>query len=402
MLPNAMPRQILLTVLITCIALVAPAAELPTADPESVWMSSARLERVNLWLEEMVEAKQAAGFVTLVSRHGKVVHHRATGTKGMDESDAMPLDALFDIASMTKPITAAAALMLLEEGRFTLGEPVSKHLPEFAEPMIATDAGGPTPAKRTMTIRHLFTHTSGVRDPRGRAETYTFSTMDAYMKEFSQLPLQAEPGSRWIYGDSLDVLGYLVERLSGQGLDTFLQERVFDPLGMADTHYWPPAKKQDRRALLVVDGKDDPTRVSREPLEAGKSKTFIAGASGLHTTAADYWRFCQMLLDGGTLQNKRLLGPRTVSWMAQNHLEPGTDFRPGLGYGLGVAVVTDRAKLDYPYSEGSYYWGGSQGTVFWIDPGEELIGILMVQVRPGGALKLREKFAALVYSAILN
>lgn len=397
-----MLRQTPLIVLIACIALVAPAAELPTADPESVWMSSARLERVNLWLDEMVEARQAAGFVTLVARHGKVVHHRATGTLGMDVSDAMPLDALFDIASMTKPITAAAALMLLEKGRFTLGEAVSIHLPEFADPMVAAEGGDLAPAKRTMTIRHLFTHTSGVRDPRGRAETYAFPTMDAYMKEFSQLPLQAEPGTRWIYGDSLDVLGYLVERVSGQGLDAFLQERVFDPLGMADTHYWPPASKQDRRALLVVDGKDDPARVSREPREAGKSKTFIAGASGLHTTAADYWRFCQMLLNGGELANRRLLGPRTVGWMAQNHLERGTSFRPGLGYGLGVAVVTDRAKLDYPYSEGSYYWGGSQGTVFWIDPSEQLIGILMVQVRPGGALKLREKFAAIVYSAILN
>ena len=400
--PRTMLRQTLLIVLIACIALVAPAAELPTADPESVWMSSARLERVNLWLDEMVEARQAAGFVTLVARHGKVVHHRATGTLGMDVSDAMPLDALFDIASMTKPITAAAALTLLEKGRFTLGEAVSMHLPEFADPMVAAEAGDLAPAKRTMTIRHLFTHTSGVRDPRGRAETYAFPTMDAYMKEFSQLPLQAEPGTRWIYGDSLDVLGYLVERVSGQGLDAFLQERVFDPLGMADTHYWPPASKQDRRALLVVDGKDDPARVSREPREAGKSKTFIAGASGLHTTAADYWRFCQMLLNGGELENRRLLGPRTVGWMAQNHLERGTSFRPGLGYGLGVAVVTDRAKLDYPYSEGSYYWGGSQGTVFWIDPSEQLIGILMVQVRPGGALKLREKFAAIVYSAILN
>lgn len=397
-----MLRQILLTALITAIGLVAPAAELPTADPESVWMSSARLGRINLWLDEMVDAKQAAGFVTLVSRHGKVVHHRATGIKGMEVPDAMPLDALFDIASMTKPITAAAALMLLEEGRFTLGESVSKHLPEFTDPMVAADARDLAPAERTMTIRHLFTHTSGVRDPRGRAETYSFSTMEEYMQEFSQLPLQAEPGTRWIYGDSLDVLGHLVERVSGQRLDAFLQERVFDPLRMTDTHYWPPSSKQERRALLVVDGRDDPTRASREPLEAGKSKTFISGASGLHTTAADYWRFCQMLLNGGELENKRLLGPRTVSWMAQNHLEQGTDFRPGLGYGLGVAVVTDRAKLDQPYSKGSYYWGGSQGTVFWIDPSEQLIGILMVQVRPGGALKLREKFAALVYSAILN
>ena len=171
---------------------------------------------------------------------------------------------------------------------------------------------------------------------------------------------------------------------------------------MRDTHYWPPESKQSRRAVIVVNGKDDPTRVSREPIEAGQSKTFIAGASGLHTTAADYWRFCQMLLNGGKFGGKRLLGPRTVELIADNHLERGTAFRPGLGFGLGFAVVTDRGRAGLPYSEGSYYWGGSQGTVFWIDPAEELVGILMVQVRPGGRLRLREKFGALAYSAIVD
>ena len=217
-----------------------------------------------------------------------------------------------------------------------------------------------------------------------------------------KLPLQAEPGSKWIYGDSLDVLGYLIERVSGQRLDDFLQDRLLDPLGMTDTHYWPPEPKQQRRALLVVRGEDDPTRVSREPVEAGKRKTFISGASGLHMTAADYWRFSQMLLNGGEFNGSRILGPRTVSLMAENHLEHGTPYRPGLGFGLGVAVVTDRAKVNFPYSIGSYYWGGSQGTLYWIDPAEELIGVLMVQTRPREGLRLREKFAALVYSAIVD
>ena len=198
------------------------------------------------------------------------------------------------------------------------------------------------------------------------------------------------------------MLGYLVERVSKQRLDRFLQQRVLDPLGMTDTHYWPPAAKQRRRALLVVDGKDDPQRLSREPAAAAEAQTFIAGASGLHTTAADYWRFCQMLLNGGELDGKRLLGPRTVSLIAENHLEQGTPYAPGLGFGLGVAVVLDRAKTASPYSVGSYYWGGSQGTLFWIDPAEELIGVLMTQARPAGRLKLRQKFAALAYSAIID
>ena len=314
----------------------------------------------------------------------------------------MPPDALFDIASMTKPLAAVAALTLLEEGRITLGDSVADHLPEFAVRRVDLGSGWLVPAKRDVTVRHLFTHTSGVSDPRNRAETYAFPTMADYMQEFVKLPLRAQPGSRWIYGDSLDLLGHLVERVAGQSLDAVLQERILGPLGMVDTHYWPPAGKQDRRASLVVDGADDPTRASREPLEAARLKTFFSGASGIQSTAADYWRFCQMLLNGGELAGRRVLGPRTVSLMAEDHLETGTEFRPGHGFGLGVAVVTDRSSSGLPYTAGSYYWGGSQGTLFWIDPAEELIGILMVQVRPQGDLKVRQRFAALVYSSIVD
>lgn len=394
------PRIVAL--LISVGLLLSASTELKLADPEAVGMSSQRLERINAWVDGMVESNSAAGFVTLVARRGRVVHHRAAGTLGMENSDPMQRDSIFDIASMTKPVTAVAALMLYEEGRIALGDPVARHVPEFSEPMVGDDSATSSPAKRSMLVRHLFTHTSGARDPRGRAETYAFPSMSVYMKEFAKLPMQAEPGSRWIYGDSLDVLGYLVERVSGQGLDAFIQARILDPLGMRDTHYWPPDSKQSRRATIVVNGKDDPARVSREPVEAGRAKTFIAGASGLHTTAADYWRFCQMLLNGGEFGGKRLLGPRTVSLIADNHLERGTAFRPGLGFGLGFAFVTDRGRAGLPYTEGSYYWGGSQGTVFWIDPSEELVGILMVQVRPGGPLQLREKFGALTYSAIVD
>ena len=399
---RAMLCRSLLTFLLGTISLIAQPAPIRVADPESVGMSAERLRRLETWLDEMVQERQAAGFVALVARKGKVVHHRATGTKGMSDSEAMPLDALFDVASMTKPLTAVAAVMLYEEGRITLSEAVSAHLPEFKNPEVAARRGKTVPAKGEMRVRHLFTHTSGVRDPRGRAETYAFPTMEAYMKEFAQIPLQAEPGSEWIYGDSLDVLGYLVERVTGGGLDEFLQKRLLDPLGMVNTHYWPPESKQKRRALLVVDGDDDPTRVSREPVEAGTARTFISGASGLHTTASDYWRFCQMLLNGGVFRGVRLLAPRSVSVISEDHLEEGTSYRPGLGFGLGVAVVLDRANSGLPYSAGSYYWGGSQGTVFWIDPAEELIGVLMVQVRPSGSLRLREKFGALVYSSIVE
>ncbi len=401
-MPQIKLPRLLIALLASAAVLAGESSPIRIAEPESVGMSSERLGRIGQWLDRLVRDRHAAGFVSLVARNGMVVHHRATGTRGTEVNEPMPLDALFDVASMTKPLTAVAALLLYEEGHITLSDSVSAHLPEFRDPLVVARRGKPVAARAEMTIRHLFTHTSGVQDPRTRAETYAFPTMEAYMKEFAGLPLQAEPGSKWIYGDSLDVLGYLVERVSGQGLDQFLQERILDPLGMKDTHYWPPDSKHARRALLVVDSKDDPTRVSREPVEAGEDRTFFSGASGLQSTAADYWRFCQMLLNGGKMRGIRLLGSRSVALMAEDHLEDGTLFRPGHGFGLGVAVVLDRARSALPYSAGSYYWGGSQGTVFWIDPVEELIGVLMVQVRPSGHLKLREKFGALVYSAIVD
>jgi CubicO group peptidase (beta-lactamase class C family) len=313
----------------------------------------------------------------------------------------MPLDAIFDLASMTKPLTAVAALMLLEEGRYIVNDPISAYLPEFKNPKVQPARSSAAPTKRSITVHDLLTHTSGISDPRSRAETFAFPTLAAYIKDVARLPLQAQPGSTWIYGDSFDVLGYLVEQVSGTPLDRFIAERILKPLGMSDTDYWPTAEKDSRRAVLVVDGKDDPDSTSRRPLAAAQAKTFIGGASGLYSTAADYWRFSQMLLDGGSFSGRRLLGPKTIAWMSQNHIADNSTYEaPGLRFGLGFAVVTDPGSLGYPYSKGAYFWGGSQGTVFWIDPAEELTGVLMVQVTPNGQLRLREKFAAIVYSAI--
>ncbi len=378
------------------------AGELPVAKPESVGMSSERLDRIGVWLRGMVEKKQAAGFVSLVARKGKVVHHEAFGTRGLNSQDKMPIDALFDLASMTKPITVVAALMLLEQGRFTLTDAVGQHLAEFQNPRVETAPGTLTPALRPLTVQSLFSHTSGVYHGSGRAGKFEFPTLAALAQDMARKPLKYEPGSTWLYGDSHDVLGYLVQKVSGVPLDRFVQERILDSLGMSDTHYWPPASKDRRRAILVVDGADDPESLSRVPPAAAKAKTFIGGASGLYSTAADYWRFSQMLLNGGTFEGRRLLGPRTISWMAQNHIGGIPSFRtPGTRFGLGFAVVTDPGASGLPYSKGSYYWSGSQGTVFWVDPQEQLTGVLMVQLTPS-RLKLREAFAALVYSSILE
>jgi CubicO group peptidase (beta-lactamase class C family) len=378
-------------------------ASLPEARPEAAGMSSERLDRIGGWLNGMVERREAAGFVALVARHGKVVYHQAYGTRGLDAREPMPVDALFDLASMTKPLTVTAALTLLEEGRFTLHEPVAKYLPEFANPKIETAPGRLTPAQRPMLVEHLFTHTSGVYSPWSRAEIFNFGTLGGFMNKLVALPLRYEPGSTWLYGTSHDVLGYLVQQVSGIPLDRYVQERILTPLNMTDTHYWPPEQKNARRAVLVVNGKDDPASVSRVSPEAAKARSYIGGGSGLYSTAADYWRFAQMLLNGGVLDGRRILGPRTIAWMAEDHFDPGVKGfpTPGTRFGLGMAVVTNPGASGLPYSKGSYYWSGSQGTIFWVDPAQDLVGVLMVQVTPN-QLRLREKFATLVYSSIVE
>jgi CubicO group peptidase (beta-lactamase class C family) len=274
----------------------ALAAGLPTAPPESVGVSAQRLKRIDAWLNGLVASKQAAGFVSLVARRGKVVHHESFGTRGFSSAEAMPKDALFDLASMTKPVTAVAALMLLEEGRITLHEPISNHLPEFKNIRVETAPGVLSPPTRPIQVRDLFNHTSGVFPTRSRAEIFEHPTLQSFMQELARMPLRAHPGSAWIYGTSIDVLGYLVQQVSGQPLDQFVQQRILTPLDMKDTYYWPPDSANSRRAILVVDGKDDPESLSRVPAAAAKAKTYIGGASGLYSSAADYFRFSQMLL----------------------------------------------------------------------------------------------------------
>ncbi len=378
------------------------AGPLPLAKPEAAGMSPERLDRISHWLTGVVERKEAAGFVTLVARHGKIVQHQAYGRMGLDVAARMPTDAVFDLASMTKPIVVTAALAQLEEGHFTLNDPISMYLPEFKQARVEALPGSMVAARNPIRVLNLFTHTSGVHIPWPRPEYLSFGTLAAHMHKLAALPLYFEPGSTWHYGSSHEVLGYLVQQIAGAPLERHIQEKILTPLGMSDTHYWPPAEKDKRRAMLVVNGKNDPTSSSRVSPAAAKAKTYAGGQSGLYSTAADYWRFSQMLLNGGTFNGHRILGPKTIAWMAQNHIGELKSFKtPGTRFGLGMAVVTDTAASGLPYSPGTYYWGGSQGTVFWIDPAEDLIGILMVQLTPS-RLSLREKFSALVYSSIIE
>jgi CubicO group peptidase (beta-lactamase class C family) len=271
-------RVLLFAVALTAVSF---ASGLPTASPESAGVSSQRLKRIDVWLNELVKTKQAAGFVSLVARRGKVIHYEAFGTRGLSVGDPMPKEALFDLASMTKPITVAAALMLLEEGRITLHEPISNHLPEFKNVRVETSPGVYSAPARPIQVRDLFTHTSGVFPTRSRAEIFEHPTLQSFMQEIASLPLRAQPGRAWIYGTSHDVLGYLVQQVSGMPLDQFVQQRILSPLDMKDTYYWPPDAINARRAILVVNGKDDPESLSRVPPAAAKAKSYIGGASGL-------------------------------------------------------------------------------------------------------------------------
>jgi CubicO group peptidase (beta-lactamase class C family) len=223
-----------------------------------------------------------------------------------------------------------------------------------------------------------------------------------YMEALAELPLNYQPGSSWLYGQSHDVLGYLVEVVSGQPLGEFVQQRILDPLQMEDTHYWPPSSKDQRRAIVVVEGRDDRDGTSRRPRKATEQATLITGASGLHSTAADFWRFSQMLLNGGELDGRRLLGPRTVARIAQEHIPARLFGQPGRGFGLGHAVTIEPAAQGFYYSAGSYYWAGGLGTLFWVDQKEELTGILMVQRSRMTPINQQGVFAEIVYSAILD
>ena len=403
------------------------AAELPRAQPAEVGLSSERLERLDRAMRAYVERREVAGVVTLVARRGKVAHLVSHGLRDFEAKAPMTDDTIFRIASMTKPVASAALMMLWEEGKFQLRDPVSEYIPELSEMRVAISPaadeywGQPyktVAAARPITVQHLLTHTSGFANSyRGpnqqayaslRSERKPGSTVGDMVKALAQLPLNFHPGDEWQYGPSTDVVGYLVEELSGQSLDEFLRQRIFEPLGMADTHFYLPAEKLERFAALYRPGDDGGLSLTEAPTADSRyvrePHTYFSGGGGLVSTAADYFRFHQMMLNGGELDGVRLLGSKTVELMTSNHTgDLGIWLRgPGYGFGLGYSVVTDLGPSAMPASPGSYSWGGAFGTVFWVDPVEELIGIFMTQIRPYTHLNIRQDMQVLTYQAIVD
>lgn len=397
------------------------ARDLDTSKAETVGVSDERLKKVNTLADKYVEQGNYSGIVTMVARDGKIIHQNAAGTYGIDNAKPLEIDTLFRIYSMTKPITAAAALILYEEGKFHIDDPVSKHLPEFSEQKVIVDGELVAP-KSPMTIRHLLTHTAGLtygwtRDnpvdiAYQEAKLFESKDLQEFVTKLAAIPLRFEPGTRYHYSVALDVVGAIVEKLSGMALDEFYQQRIFQPLKMNDTFFEVPKDKMHR---LASDQGWDYTNNKIVTVPAGQSRRFdkvslFVGGGGLVSTVTDYMRFSQMILNGGELNGARILGPKTVALMAADHLSdkvraegvgeyPALDLYNGQSMALGYGVVTDADTMPDLSSEGELSWGGVAGTKFWIDPQEKLIGIAMVQLYQS-PWKLRSDLKTATYQAL--
>jgi CubicO group peptidase (beta-lactamase class C family) len=406
--------------------LLALAQDLPAAKPESVGLSADRLERIATAVEHDIDDKRIAGAVTLVVRHGKVAWFKAQGMSDREAAKAMPADAMFRICSMTKPITSVAVMMLYEEGKFLLDDPVSKYLPEFKNPrVLVKPASGATytiPATKEITIRDLLRHTSGItyqwNDDLG--PTYEKADVASGLLQFdgtiadnvrhlAALPLLFNPGDRFEYSLGVDVLGRLVEVVSGKPLDEFFRTRIFEPLGMKDTYFFPPDNKLDRMATAYTYYPDKGlNRFPDTPIREGSfvysadypsrgPKKLFSGGAGLISTAMDYARFCQMMLDDGKVGNTRLLSRKSVELMTHDQLGK---IAADMGFGLGFGVDGVKAPLSELGSVGSCEWGGFFYTGFSIDPKEQMIVIFMAQLHPTGDLTLDRQVHELAYQAI--
>ena len=400
------------------------ARDLAVADPAEVGVSARRLERLDAGMQAMVDDGKLAGIVTMLARHGKVVFTDTVGKLDVGKDAPVELDSIFRIFSMTKPVVGTALMMLHEEGRWHLDDPVSQYIPAFAELQVFTgvDEDGamqvePIERGRRITMRDLMRHTAGLgyvlnpRHPVNRAVIDgrvldTRAPLETMIDKLAAIPLLSQPGTAWAYSISVDVQGYLVEQISGQPLGEFLHERIFEPLGMVDTAFHVPPGKMRRLAARHTLGPDGtlmaPPGGAQAPNAPLKGPS---GGGGLYGTVPDYLRFAQMLLNGGELGGVRLLAPRSVELMRANHLtdaQQATYRRPGQGWGLNFSVVTDGPASGESWSTGSYYWIGIAGTWFWVDPEEDLTFVGMIQNNGGAINEVQRLSRSLVYQAVVG
>ena len=415
-------RSLLPLALVLCLFAPASAQNLPRGAPESVGISTQRLERLSTAMKRAVDEGRAPGIVTLVARSGKVVHHEAFGHLDREGNVPMTREAIFRIASMSKALTTVAAVMLMEEGLILPDDPVSKFIPSFEKTTVlvpaATSGGEPTsaPARRPITVRHLLTQTAGLSYGTGTLEAQ-YKAANVHMWYFADknepiaatidrlatLPFEGQPGERYVYGFATDVLGVVVEKASGLSLDEFFRTRIFEPLKMTDSSFYVPEEKASRFAVVYSweQGKlvraPEPGRGQGDYVK-GPRKAFSGGA-GVVSTAGDYARFLQMLLNGGELDGVRLLGPKSVELMTSNHV--GDLYQNGrFGFGFGFEIVEHVGRSGRPGSVGEFSWGGAYHTKFWVDPVEQIVAVFMTQILPAPGPALQDSFRMLVNQAI--
>jgi CubicO group peptidase (beta-lactamase class C family) len=398
--------------------------------PESAGMSAERLKRVDALLKEQIDKKWLPGAVAIVARNGVVTYHQAIGTSGIGNDQTMKKTDVFRIASMTKPVTTVAMMLLLEDGKYMLDEPVAKYIPAFKTMQVLDkfnekDTTYTTiPAKRPITIRQLLTHTSGIgygfTDKTtgaiyAKAKLTDLATTDKMtiadeVKILATLPLLHEPGAKFTYGLNTDVLGYLVEVLSGTNLSDFCEKRIFQPIGMTDTHFFRPETDETRLVSVYGENKEgtllkytpDSPEAKRLSFPTRGAKTYFSGGSGLSSTALDYAKFLQMLLNNGTYNGTKLLSRKTVELMSTNQIGDLT-LGGGTQFGLGLSILTDKGIFRQLSSAGRLAWGGAFNTTFWIDPKEKMVVVLMTQIYPTShQAELYTKFETLVYQSIID
>ncbi|MGZ5453831.1 MAG: serine hydrolase domain-containing protein [Candidatus Aminicenantales bacterium] len=400
------------------------AADLPKVRPEVVGLSTERLGRIGEVMQKYVDEGRLGGVVTLVARDGKVAYLQSFGKLDPTTGAVMPTDGIFRIASQTKAVTSVAVMILFEEGKLLLGDPISKYIPEFKATTVAVPEAskkGPgykiVPAKRTITIRDLLTHSAGISYGDGPAkDLYKAAGLQGwfladrtepvgfYMKKLASLPFDAQPGEKWVYGYNADILGYLVEVVSGMSLADFVKTRITGPLSMADTSFFLPEEKAGRLSAVYGIGKSGKAEIVADPKELAYVKgrrICYAGGAGLLSTAEDYARFLLMLQSGGEWAGVHILSPKSVELMTADHV--GNLYgNAGQGFGLGFWVTKELGHNGDPGSVGAFGWGGAYHTTYWVDPAEKLVAVFMTQLMPATGSDAQTKFRALVYQSIIE
>jgi CubicO group peptidase (beta-lactamase class C family) len=404
----------------------ASAQGLLVSSPEAVGLSSVRVDRLKAVVQDYVNRNQIAGVTVVIARGGKLAVFEPIGRMDVEKNIALKKDTIFRMASMSKALTSVAAVILMEEGKLRLAEPVSKYLPAFKKTTVIVPGAmpggryGTVPAKREITIRDLLTHTAGINYGDGpAAEDYRAAGVFGWyladkqepiaplMERLASLPFAAQPGEKYVYGYSTDILGAVVEKASGMPLDQFMRVRIFEPLKMTDTAFFVPREKRDRLATVYSLGTDGILVRAPEP-KTGQGdyvdgpRACFGGGAGLTSTAVDYLRFLQMLLNGGELDGVRVLGPKSIEMMTSNQI--GRLYREdgGLGFGLGFETTDDVGAAGRPDTLGSYGWGSAYYSKFWVDPEEKLIALFLTQLIPATGNDLQDKFRYLVYQAIVG